>query len=199
MTTEQRICAHCGEPFTPRIDPRREQRYCSRRCALVTARAARPGATPWRERFWNFVPDQRTDQACWEWTGKTDNGGYGRLLLTKTPYREIPAHRASWTIHHGTDPGELKVCHHCDNPRCVNPRHLFLGTQADNVEDMNRKGRRASFAGTRNGQHKFSEETIAEVKRLLAAGMTPTPISRATGVSVSQIKHIRAGRARKSG
>lgn len=195
-THTPRSCQHCGKTFTPRSA---RQRYCSRSCGVTAAHAIRHAqVTPWQERFWRFVPEPRTAQACWEWTGKI-NHAYGRLMVAKTPYREIPAHRASWTIHHGEIPEGHVVCHHCDNPACVNPAHLFLGTQAENIADMHRKGRRASFAGTRNGQSKFSDATIAEVRRLLAEGLTPTPISRATGVSVSQIKHIRAGRARRAG
>ena len=89
------------------------------------------------------------DSGCWEWTGYKDDKGYGRSS-TYRRYQSntlILAHRISWELYHGDIPkddsyyGTLLVCHHCDNPGCVNPNHLFLGTQKDNMQDCKRKGR----------------------------------------------------------
>lgn len=76
---------------------------------------------------------------CWNWIAGKSDKGYGSFCYNNKNY---PAHRASWTIHYGRIPDGLLVCHKCDNPQCVNPNHLFLGTHRDNARDMVRKDRR---------------------------------------------------------
>lgn len=86
------------------------------------------------ERFWSRVekgPD------CWVWTGPRGQRGYGQINVGG---RTLRVHRVSWAMHHG-DPGELFVCHKCDNPPCVRPDHLFIGTHTDNMRDKISKGR----------------------------------------------------------
>lgn len=98
-------------------------------------------------RFWlkvnknGPVPPHRPELGpCWLWTGARDRGGYGQFSGR--------AHRWSWLIHHGYRPGHgLFVCHHCDNPPCVRPDHLFLGTASDNARDMVAKGRQGRRVG----------------------------------------------------
>lgn len=81
---------------------------------------------------------------CWHFKGASDSRGYGKVGLSG---KVVGAHRASWILHNGEIVGDLLVCHKCDNPRCVNPEHLFLGTHQDNMQDMINKGR----AGFQNG------------------------------------------------
>ena len=116
-----------------------------------------------RERFWAKV-DKSGD--CWEWTGGKMRGGYGSFKDDggKTVY----AHRISWAINCGRIPKGLCVCHHCDNPNCVNPSHLFLGTDKDNKQDSMGKGRHAK--GEIHGSAKLTEEDVKLARQIYADG-----------------------------
>lgn len=87
------------------------------------------------ERFWAKV--EKTD-GCWLWTAALSTTGYGRIGVGK---KMAYTHRLSWEMHNGPIPPGMHICHHCDNPKCVRPDHLFLGTRTDNMRDMWRKGR----------------------------------------------------------
>lgn len=104
-------------------------------------------------RFWLRV-DRSGD--CWRWTGTHKATGYGRLSWGGR--RAAPAHRVAWELTHGVIPDGVHVLHRCDNPTCVNPAHLFLGTHADNMSDRREKGR---YAGLRSEAcrrgHAFTE------------------------------------------
>lgn len=89
-------------------------------------------------RFWSKVKKGNLDE-CWERSGSDNGNGYNQLKIKGVP---ILSHRFSWIIHKGQIPNGLKILHKCDNRRCVNPNHLFLGTQLDNIRDMINKGRR---------------------------------------------------------
>lgn len=133
-------------------------------------------------RFWGCV--QKTD-TCWLWTGNKQKGGYGRI---KTKGKSIKAHRYSWELHNGPVPVKLYVLHHCDNPGCVNPAHLFLGTYADNSADMVSKGR--SVRGEKHRSAKLVESDIAKIFDDRKNGMIYKDIANKYGVNDRQISNI---------
>lgn len=96
--------------------------------------------TPLRVRFWNKVTP-RGEQECWEWKGALNRTGYGMIRRGGRRAGPILAHRASYELNCGPIPKGISVCHKCDNPPCVNPAHLFLGTHIANMWDSIRKGR----------------------------------------------------------
>ena len=99
-------------------------------------------ARPVQDRFWPKV-DKHGPDDCWLWTASTDQDGYGLITVRVRVGRHVKkrAHRLAWEWANGRKPGHNKVCHTCDNPRCVNPAHLWLGTNKQNMEDAKRKGR----------------------------------------------------------
>lgn len=150
-----------------------------------------PRPKPLADRFWPKVRMGAPDE-CWTWTATADHHGYGQIGYGGGN-RHIKAHRASWLIHFGVlPPPEVKVCHRCDNPGCVNPGHLFLGTQADNHDDMKAKGR--GNIGMRHGNHKLTDEQVIEIRS--AAGKLDD-IGARFGVSGSIVSEVQLGKSWK--
>jgi len=118
------------------------------------------------ERFWEKVNVRGPDE-CWEWQASCRAKGYGQFYLRGKPEK---AHRVAWELTHGPIPNNLCVLHQCDNPSCVNPDHLFLGTVLDNNRDMLEKDRHAKGAkiakpGEKNGNSKLTRRQVLEIRR----------------------------------
>jgi len=109
--------------------------------------------------------DKKCHESCWEWQGAITSGGYGEFRIDGHTY---PAHRISYVLFFGDIPEGMLVCHKCDNPRCVNPYHLFIGTQKDNLQDASRKGRLIGVG--RNGR--FTNEQIVSIREEYKVGNT---------------------------
>jgi len=128
---------------------------------------------------------------CWLWTASVAGRGYGQIKLPGQR-KQIYAHRLSYLIHKGEDPGNKQVCHTCDNPRCVNPEHLFIGTSQDNHDDMKNKERHTF--GEKSGTAKLEENDVVQIKGMLKLGITQVKIAKMFGVSQIQISRINTGR-----
>ena len=136
--------------------------------------------------------DVRGPDECWEWTAERNHRGYGRVKLNKVRYS---AHRIAYKLAKG-DPGNLFVCHSCDNPKCCNPNHLWLGTQADNVHDCVKKGRLVDNRGERSGNHILTERQVRAIKAALIPSVFGVSklLAQKYGVSPQLICDIKAGR-----
>jgi hypothetical protein len=151
--------------------------------------------TPLKERLLRRITTQ-TDTGCWIWLGSRQSAqGHGQLAiggLGKAGKRLVAAHRASWMVFRGPIPAGLIVCHHCDNPPCVNPEHLFLGTKADNTRDMVAKGRQKHGPALPQTKHSF--ETVKAIRN---ASGPQSAIAKKFGVSQGYVWQIRNNRLRQ--
>lgn len=138
------------------------------------------------QRYENRI-DRSDPDGCHPWTDFRNKGGYGRFSVSG---RMTLAHRYGWEQLHGPIPPGMKVCHSCDNPPCQNPQHWFLGTQIENIRDREQKGRGGNHRGEQNGRSKLSSTEVAELRRLVASGMSQAEAGRRFGIKRSQANKI---------
>jgi hypothetical protein len=158
--------------------------------------------------FWDRMDRRGGEDACWPWKGSRGRTGYGRLRPQANLGDQRLAHRAAWTLARGPIPAGLRVLHSCDNRACCNPRHLFLGTQADNMADCKRKGRAAAGdrngtrtrpdrvrRGERSGRAKLTAADVCAIRREAASGALQREIAARYGIDRSVVSRIVAGLA----
>lgn len=132
---------------------------------------------------------------CWEWTRQRNIPGYG---VQRVDGKDCSVHRISKAVFDAFDRScTLDVCHHCDNPPCFNPAHLFVGTHTDNMRDMFKKGRRITMRGTRQHLAKLTDEKVKEMRKLRAVGESFQQIGRRFGVSKCTAMSVCKGRTWK--
>ena len=180
------ICQKCGDEYHPILGREDTSLFCSMKCAAGHGNRARwAKAPPAIDRFEKkYIPEPNT--GCWLWTATGDEKGYGHFRYKGRPQK---AHRASWMLHRGEIPDGMLVCHHCDTPACVNPDHLFLGTNDDNMRDRQEKGRQAR--GERAPTAVLTEREVSAIRLLSDKHDIPkADIAEAFGVGGSTIGAI---------
>lgn len=186
ITNATAICLHCGEAF-PTLQAeinRGNAKYCSKRCQFD----GRPQKTV-EQHFWPKV--NKTD-GCWLWTGAPNRGGYGPMMIGGRKGYKALAHRVSWELANGPIPSDMFVLHNCpggDNPACVNPAHLWLGTRADNQRDMAEKNR--SLYGERSLKAKITSDQASAIRvRYSQGGISQKALGKEFGISQAGISMI---------
>lgn len=139
-----------------------------------------------KQQWFNSLIKENTDTGCLEWQG-FKKGGYGYFYVNG---REKAVHRMQYEKFKGLIPKGYNVCHSCDNPPCVNPDHLWVGTQQENIKDMISKGRDLKAIGPRNKNSKISSHQAREVKLLYSQGHTIKNIHLKLGLTYKTVQHI---------
>lgn len=137
----------------------------------------------------HFLSKVHKAKGCWLWVGCKNPDGYG-LYGAGSLYGERRAHRIMYRIAVGDIPKGLCVCHHCDEPSCVNPAHLFIGTWADNNRDRDHKGRTIIVRGSKQGSAKLSDDKVKEILRLAKCGAHKPTLAKRFGISKTQLYTI---------
>lgn len=176
-------CAQCATPMPKaRLGPKNlaKRKFCNQTCESDWYEAQVP------LRFWAKV---NKTPGCWEWTGTTTPTGYGR---TTRRGQEWYTHRLAWAMENGPIPDRLQVMHICDNPPCVRPDHLTLGTFAANMQDKHRKGRAkgSGVKGSRVGTSKLTEGLVAEIRLKHSSGSSIHGLARAYGVTRTSVRRV---------
>lgn len=173
-------CRHCNKEFHPEAN---HVKCCSEKCGHASRKTKSV-----EQRFWKYV--NKTEE-CWLWTGSIRSTGYGQLMTNnKNGKRTMStASRISWELHFGEIPENLNVLHKCDNRKCVNPSHLFLGTNADNMIDKINKGRQ--LRGSQFSFAKLNEKDIVKIREDHNLGIyTQSELCKIYNMSATSISKI---------
>ena len=141
------------------------------------------------DQFWNNHIER--DNGCWEWQKGKNDRGYGEVSINGI---SLYVHRFAWELLNGEIPGGMCILHKCDNPSCINPDHLFIGTQLDNVRDMLSKGRASPppvHRGTKNNKAVLCEWKVRYIR---ASDLSQRAIARMFGIGKTTVAHVQCGR-----
>lgn len=196
-----RVCVKCFQAlpdsdFDHRIDDQGRKRGYLKNCRNCPVRSPLVSRSDSEhDRFWKRV--ERSGE-CWMWIGaNTGKDGYGLITIDGKP---TLAHRYSYTLHKGTIPEGLEVCHDCpggDNRMCVNPDHLFVGTHTENMRDMAKKGRSGVRRGFDNPNTKLSDEDLRTIAERRNNGEPPRFIAADFGIRREVVYLIATGKYRR--
>jgi hypothetical protein len=180
------VCKNCGKAFAAYRRYEVVQKFCSAACAVVGRRV------PLAERFWKFV--SKDADGCWRWTGAANltRGGYGRFAVAAGDIRN--ATHVVWELTRGPIPDGLWVLHRCDNPPCVNPDHLFLGTPGDNSRDMVAKKRHKGIPVEtipRGERHYKATVTAVQVRAIRKDPRCARVVASEYGINEKHVYKIR--------
>ncbi len=185
-------CVHCGIEFHPL--PSEIKKGIGRFCSAPCAYKGKYGTV--EEQFWRNVTK---GDGCWTYK-RVSQRGYGKIRANG---KHLRAHRLSWEMANGPIPVGLLVCHSCDNPSCIRPDHLFLGTNADNAADRNAKGRTARgpasvqknpARGERSGMAVLTTAKVKRIRRLYATGhYSQQAIADVIGIDQTHISRVVRG------
>lgn len=160
--------------------------YHIKRVSESVWRGSRPISKPVEERLFGNI--NITAVGCWEWNGNKRPDGYGTIY--SYVHKMMRAHRMSWLVVNGEIPKDMDVLHKCDNPPCINPDHLWIGTDADKVRDMDKKGRHSK--GEQN-HHKLSGKQVVAILDMLKNGLRQSECGKRFNVHRSNILKIKRG------
>jgi transposase len=147
------------------------------------------------KRFWSHV-DIKSENECWEWQKCRSKDGYGYIMYTTSNIKKpLKTHRVAYELTYGSIPDNLEVRHFiCDNPGCCNPFHLLLGTQTENIKDMDDRGRRGSAKGEKNGRAILTEKDVLDIRDFYSQkDISTNELAKIYLVSISTIAHIVTG------
>jgi len=194
----QSICKACkkriAQETADRVNEISRQTYARHKEEYLQVRATRRSLAnegdivhddKFQKRYWAKVI--RGD-GCWEWNAFVNKNGYGQIGFRGAL---VYAHRAAWTLANGPIPDGLFVCHKCDNRKCCNPEHMFLGTFEDNMNDKVQKGRQARPIGEKSPTSKLTWEQVREIReRYKNETIMQSVLAKEYGVSASAISHV---------
>jgi hypothetical protein len=180
-------CVECGTEFYAPPSHREKRSYCSRKCRASAQ--SKWQHVPLADRFWEKV-DKSGE--CWIWTAAMLKTGYGSIRVEGKALR---AHRVAYELTHGKIPEGMLLRHSCDNPKCVNPAHLIVGTKRENTQDALERGQHV--VGEDHYKAKIPNQAIDTIRAALAAGVSGKYLAKQFGVDQSMISQIKHGRKRK--